>query len=181
MIRRRFAAFFFSVSFCTWVATADLVSSAYAASAEANVLGEFGAWVATQVSESGKPVCYISTRPTKDEGDYTKRGDIFAIVTHRPAEKSIGVVSFRAGYPIKSDVPVTVSIDDKTNFSLFSQGEYAWTRESGDDKALVGAMRAGIHMVVKGTSQRGTLTTDTYDLTGFSAAMDAINKACGVQ
>ncbi len=34
-------------------------------------------------------------------------------------------------------------------------------------------------MVVKGTSSRGTLTTDTYSLTGFSAALQSIDKACG--
>jgi hypothetical protein len=31
---------------------------------------------------------------------------------------------------------------------------------------------------VQGTSSRGTLTTDTYSLSGFSAAYDAISEAC---
>jgi hypothetical protein len=39
-------------------------------------------------------------------------------------------------------------------------------------------MRAGSTMVVKGTSARGTRTTDTYSLKGVSAALDAIDKAC---
>jgi len=39
-------------------------------------------------------------------------------------------------------------------------------------------MRAGLTMVVKGTSSRGTLTTDTYSLRGFTAAYDAMQKAC---
>jgi hypothetical protein len=39
-------------------------------------------------------------------------------------------------------------------------------------------MRAGSRLVAKGTSNRDTLTTDTYSLTGFSAAYNAINKAC---
>ena len=33
-------------------------------------------------------------------------------------------------------------------------------------------------MVVKGTSSRGTVTTDTYSLRGFTAAYDAISGAC---
>jgi hypothetical protein len=34
---------------------------------------------------------------------------------------------------------------------------------------------------VRGTSARGTKTTDTYSLAGFGAAITAINTACGVK
>jgi hypothetical protein len=64
------------------------------------------------------------------------------------------------------------------SFALFGQGEQAWTRDGNGDAQLVKAMRAGATMVVKGTSARGTLTTDTYSLKGVSAALDAIDKAC---
>ena len=147
----------------------------------AKVLSEHGDWVATQGTEAGKPLCYMSSAPQTSKGKYTKRGQVYAITTHRPAEKAVGVVSFQAGYTLKSKAPVSVTVDAKKTFSLFSQGEYAWTIEPGDDKALVKAMRAGSKMVVKGTSARGTLTTDTYSLSGFSAALKAINKACGVK
>jgi len=148
---------------------------------QAEDLGEFGVWAAVKGSEDGKPLCYLSAEPQKSEGNYTQRGQIYAIVTHRPAEKSIGVVSFQAGYTLKSDAPVTVTIDGKTTFALFGQDEFAWTREAADDKALVAAMRKGSTLVVKGTSARGTLTTDTYSLSGFTAAINAINTACGVK
>ncbi|MFO1120388.1 MAG: invasion associated locus B family protein [Rhodospirillales bacterium] len=46
------------------------------------------------------------------------------------------------------------------------------------DRAIVAAMKAGKAMIVRGTSARGTLTTDTYSLSGFSAALAAIDKAC---
>lgn len=159
----------------------SLLLSLVAPLAHAEVLGEFGDWVAFHGTEAGKPLCYISAEPQKSQGKYTKRGQVYAIVTHRPAEKSVGVVSFQAGYTLKKDAPVRVTIDGKSKFSLFTQGGFAWTREAGDDKALIKAMRAGGKMVVKGTSSRGTLTTDTYSLKGISAALKAINKACGVQ
>ena len=47
------------------------------------------------------------------------------------------------------------------------------------DKAMVAAMIKGIKMVVKGTSQSGVSTVDTYSLKGFTAAHGRINKACG--
>jgi hypothetical protein len=34
---------------------------------------------------------------------------------------------------------------------------------------------------VRGTSTRGTKTTDTYSLSGFGAAVNAINTACGIK
>ena len=49
---------------------------------------------------------------------------------------------------------------------------------SAADRAIVAAMKAGRQMIVRGTSTRGTLTTDTYSLSGFSAALAAIDKAC---
>jgi len=158
-----------------------LAGFALATPAQAEVIGEHNDWIATQGSEAGKPLCYISAEPQKSAGDYTKRGQIYAIVTHRPAEKSLGVVSFQAGYTLDNAKPVTITIDGKTTFSLFAQDEFAWAREAADDLALVKAMRGGSNMVVKGTSSRGTLTTDTFSLSGFTAAINAINKACGVK
>ena len=98
-----------------------------------------------------------------------------------PAEKRIGEVSIQAGYTYKKGSNVNITIDGKKSFKLFTSNGYAWTYESADDRTLVAAMRAGNSMVIKGTSSRGTLTTDTYSLSGFTAAYKAINKACGVK
>jgi hypothetical protein len=47
-----------------------------------------------------------------------------------------------------------------------------------DEGVLVAAMRSGSTMSVQGTSSRGTVSTDTYSLSGVSAALDAIAKEC---
>jgi len=39
-------------------------------------------------------------------------------------------------------------------------------------------MKGGTSLIVKGTSSRGTLTTDKYSLLGISAALDKIGEAC---
>ncbi len=142
-------------------------------------IGDYGDWSAFQFSEDGNPACYMSSEPTKATGDYKKRGDVFAIVTHRPAEKRIGEVSIIAGYSYKKDSSVAVAIG-KQNFELFTQDDGAWALDVATDKKLVQAMRKGNRMVVKGTSSRGTLTTDTYSLKGFTKAYRAIGKACGL-
>jgi len=49
---------------------------------------------------------------------------------------------------------------------------------AGDETGFVAALKAGSSLVVKGTSGRGTETTDTYSLSGTTAAMQAIDTAC---
>ena len=142
-------------------------------------IGIFGDWSAFQFSEDGNPACYMSSEPTKATGNYKKRGEVFAIVTHRPAEKRIGEVSIIAGYSYQKDSTVEIAIG-KQNFSLFTQDDGAWALDAASDKELIQAMRKGNRMVVKGTSARGTLTTDTYSLKGFPKAYRAIGKACGL-
>jgi len=140
-------------------------------------LGSFQDWTAFS-DGSERRICYIGSVPKKKEGNYTVRGDTYVLATHRPGEKVFGEISVEAGYTYKPGSEVEVTIDGQT-FKLFTQGGNAWAYDEKADQALVNAMRAGQQMVVKGTSTRGTLTTDTYSLTGFTAAMQSIDKACG--
>ena len=138
-------------------------------------LGAFGDWEAYRDAREG--FCYAGSKPVKQEGRYTQRGDAVVLITHRPKEKSFDVVSFDAGYAYKDGSEVAVTIGAQS-FTLFGQGEQAWARDGNGDAQLAKAMRAGSTLVVKGTSSRGTPTTDTYSLKGVAAALDAINKAC---
>ncbi len=148
--------------------------------AQDKALGTYRDWSAQTFSESGSTVCSMWSQPTKAEGKYTRRGEIYAFVTHRPARNRINELSFEAGYIFKPDSEVTVAIGDET-FSLFTKDSTAWNRTAAGDEALVKAMRAGSRMVVKGESSRGTVTTDTFSLQGFSAAHNAVNGACKVK
>jgi hypothetical protein len=137
------------------------------------------AWSAFRYKEDGETVCYMASTPKKAEGDYTTRGDVFAIVTHRPASNRVGEVSINAGYTYQKESSVRLKIGSKS-WDLFTDGTSAWAPTASEDKAIVQAMRAGSSMTVKGTSSRGTLTTDTYSLLGFSKALGDIDKACGL-
>jgi hypothetical protein len=136
-------------------------------------------WLAFEFMEEGNKVCYMAGRPDKAEGNYSRRGDIFLLVTHRPSEGARDVVSVLAGYPYKPDTHPTITIDDE-DYQLTAMGETAWAENADTDSQLVRAMRAGSQMVVRGTSTRGTETTDTYSLIGFTAAHNAITSACGL-
>lgn len=163
------------------ILTVLLVSGTLASARAADkVLGLFGDWGAQTFSEDKHTGCSIWSQPTKDKGDYSKRGPIYAYVTHRPWDKRLNEVSFSAGYTYKKESTVQVLIGGQ-KFTLFTDGETAWSRSSKDDKALVDAMKRGSSMTVTGFSSRGTKTTDSYSLTGFTKAFDTIGKACHVK
>ena len=147
------------------------------AAAAVETIGVYQDWTAYQTTQDGKRICYMASKPEKDEGKYTKRGEIYTMVTHRPAAKSFDVVSVRAGYKYKKGATAEVAIGG-AGFALFTNEQTAWADNSADDKALVRAMRAGAKMIVRGKSWRGTDTKDTYSLLGFTAAYRAISKAC---
>ena len=71
--------------------------------------------------------------------------------------------------------PVIVKVD-QTSFEFFGKEDAAWTKDK--DKEVIFAMKKGISMIIKGYSLRGTLTTDTYTLKGFTAAFNKLSSDC---
>ncbi|WP_435640913.1 invasion associated locus B family protein [Micavibrio aeruginosavorus] len=169
----RSSSFFLSLA-----AVAAILLAAPAAQAQNPVeLGVHGNWTAYRIDETGGKVCYMAAQPDKAEGKYNRRGEIFALITHRPAEGSRNVFSYISGYEYKPGSDVTVTIDGQS-FTLFSQDDTAWAPDAATDEKIANAIRKGSKMVVKGRSGRDTATTDTFILKGSGAAHDAINAAC---
>ncbi len=137
------------------------------------------------VADSPKE-CFIVSKPTswsaqRDGAAVTvRRGDIRFYISLIPGEQVENEPSFLAGYPLRQDTPVEMKIKDAT-FSLYPNAdinaEYAWPRPE-DDSRLIAAMRDGAEAMVVGTSARGTVTTDTFSLMGFTAAYEKAKEMC---
>lgn len=140
-------------------------------------LGSFRDWSAMAFGNNKELTCMAFTQPVKSEGKYSKRGEAFVFVTHRPADAKRQQVSIETGYSYKGDAPATITIDGVT-FALRTEGSTAWLKQESRNSELVNAMKAGRTMLVKGTSSRGNDTLDQYSLLGFSAAVRAIDRAC---
>ena len=166
----KFVALFVPV----WLATAGV------AAAETRELGLFETWSAHMIIEGKARVCYIHGEPIHKRGKYKKRGPVFVQIAHRPLERTRNEVGFTAGYTYRKESEARVVID-RQRFVLFTDRETAWSRDAKSDTALVKAMMRGRRMRVRGSSARGTVTTDTYSLLGFTKAYRAIGKACGVR
>ncbi len=153
-----------------------LAFSAYADAPQ--LIGEYDDWSAYIYKEGKNSVCYMASTPQKSEGKYTRRGDVYLVITHRPADKSFDVVNFVAGYAYKNDAKVIVKIGKDTISDFFVENDKAWTMNANVDKKLVEAMKKGERLIIDGTSTKGTTTKDTYSLKGFSSAYRAISTKC---
>ncbi len=161
-----------------WLGLIGLCMVQTAQAAAPQMIGEYDDWVAYYYRDSAGPVCYMASTPKKDEGKYAKRGDIYAVITHRPNEKSFDVLNINAGYNYKPGSKVIIKIGTKTFDRLFTSEDKAWAVNDKVDKEIVAEMKRGSRMVVHGTSSRGTQTKDTYSLAGFSSAYRAITNKC---
>ncbi|MBQ7413177.1 MAG: invasion associated locus B family protein [Alphaproteobacteria bacterium] len=151
----------------------------FAADKNLDILGTYDDWTAYIYTDQGNKTCYMATEPIKSVGKYKVRDDVFLFVTHHPTEKEFDIVNVMAGYTYKKGSKPSLTIDKNKAVSLVSHADTAWAKDSDTDKKLVAQMKKGSTAVLKGTSARGTLTTDTFSMKGFSKAYHDIQKACG--
>lgn len=146
-----------------------------------NHLASHKFWSVHSYKEGGKKVCFIASKPQSSKGSYNKRDEVFFMITHRKSEGNVvkNELSFAAGYPLKKDMTVTLEIDGVDYKMPIVREGNAWTKDTESDQAVVAAMKKGGKLVVKGVSQKGTATTDTFSLSGVTAALSRAKKECG--
>jgi len=145
-------------------------------------------WSIFVSGEGAKKVCWIVSQPTKKVAKNpagrvipVQRSDIFLMVAVRKADGVKNEVSFLSGYPFQKGSKVSIVVatrGGKSTYTLFTDGENAWTASSADDDALTKAFRAGRTAVVTGKSGRGNTTIDTFSLSGFTAAIRSAAQRC---
>ena len=140
-------------------------------------IAKFKDWASYAEGEGKNLACMAVTKPKNSEGNYKRRGDIFAIVTHLPGQDKWNEFSIVAGYNFKTDSNPEIIIGD-LKFQLFTSGSRAWSFSPSEDEKIIRYLKSSMKMKVVGTSSRGTITTDTYSLMGFSKAYQSINEAC---
>lgn len=144
---------------------------------ESKELAKFNDWSAFAEGEGKNLACMAVSKPKKAEGDYSRRGDVFAIVTHLPGQNKWNEFSIVAGYNYQPNSNPDVTIGDM-KFQLFTSGSRAWSFSPSEDEKIVKFLKNSMKMKVVGTSSRGTITSDTYSLVGFSKAYQKISEAC---
>ena len=172
-------------------------SKSDAPAAKPELIGSYGDWSVFH-SQSGKnKICYALAQPKSRDPDDLKRDPGYAFISERPSEGVRNEVSLIMGFDVgapsaESDakeggdakdkkksklVAPTAEVGD-TSFDLLPKGANLWVKNAAQESALVAEMRKGKSLIVKATSKKGNLTTDTYSLSGFAQAIDRALKDC---
>jgi len=153
--------------------------AAAAGDAQPTLLGQYGDWGAYTASPGGNKVCFALAKPKamKTEPEGRKRDPSYVFVSTRPADKVKNEVSVIIGYPFKTSSDATAEIGT-AKFAMYTQNDGAWIKNVGEEARMVDAMRKGADLTVKGTSGRGTQSTDQYSLKGLAQALDKIEQEC---
>jgi hypothetical protein len=83
-----------------------------------------------------------------------------------------------AGFTFAPDSAATVNVSGQV-FNLFTQNDAAWLDDASQSTTLASAIRAGSSMVVEGTSAAGIKITQTFSLSGATAASQAMADCKG--
>ena len=143
------------------------------------LLGQYGDWGAYTASPGGKKICFALAKPkaAKTEPEGRKRDQSYVFVSTRPAESVKNEVSIIIGYPFKTSSDATAEVGT-AKFAMYTQNDGAWIKNVTEEARMVDAMRKGADLTVKGTSGRGTTSTDQYSLKGLAQALDKIEQEC---
>jgi invasion protein IalB len=169
----------FKASILSAIALTSLAIAPQARAEDPVIMGTYDDWEAYSYKSNGAPVCYIFSVPKKSESDkkINKRDPVSFLVTNFVGRKIKGQVSTIIGYPFKESSTVALKIDDKT-FELYTNGDSAWAAATDVEAQIVKALKTGKSLTITGTSWKGTVTTDSYSLTGVSKALEKIDTAC---
>lgn len=156
------------------VASAPLARAAAPAAAAPNPapLGTFSNWTAATYDQGGHKICYAFTRPSNSTPVIAGRTEVLLSVTERPGVRDEAALT--AGFPYVKGANVTVSVGS-TALSFYTAGDAAFAR---DGAAAVHAFKAGNTAVAHSPGPHGVSVADSFSLSGFTDAYNAIAKAC---
>jgi hypothetical protein len=150
-----------------------------AGSDQPTLLGQYGEWGAYTATPGGKKVCFAIAKPGSSQTNPPNRprDPAFLFLSTRPGEKVKEEVSVIIGYSFKPSSEATAAVGP-TTFAMYTQDDGAWVKNAADEAKMVEAMRKGADVVVKGTSGKGTQSTDTFSLKGIAQALDRVAQEC---
>jgi hypothetical protein len=143
------------------------------------LLGQFGEWGAYTAAPGGKKVCFALAKPSNSHTTPANRprDPAFMFISSRPAEKVKDEVSIIFGYGLKPSADASIEISG-ASYAMYTQADGAWVKNAAEETRLVEAMRKGLDLTVKGTSAKGTASTDIYSLKGLPQALDRVGQEC---
>jgi hypothetical protein len=143
----------------------------------ATEIGKAGAWGIFTSGEGRQRNCFIMAQPAERLPRGLSRDPAHLFITMRQGEAGKMEFSMLTGYPMKEGAEAQLTIGNVA-FAGIGQNKNLWLKNPAEENRLIGELRKGGNLSVKGTSQRGNDTTDRYPLTGFGQALERAQKEC---
>ena len=156
---------------------ASLLLTTAASAQQVRMLGEHRAWSSYAANDATGAVCFAMTKPESVTPTPDGYSQAYVYITNRPAENVATEFNLVAGFAFQPDSKATVSVGGQS-FNLFTQNDAAWLDDAGQSAALASAIRAGSSMVIEGTTAAGIKVTESYSLSGATAAQQSIGSGC---
>ena len=156
------------------------------------LVASFGDWGVYQTQAAKGRVCYTLAQPKDRAPADLKRDAAYAFISDRPSEGVRNEISFIMGFDVANPPDAAAPADPKKklagkeavamvgdqSFELLAKTTNLWVKNAAKEGQLIDEMRKGAKLQVKAASKKGNVTTDTYSLTGFSQALDRVQKDC---
>ena len=137
-------------------------------------LGEHQSWTAATHQEGGQKVCYAFARAARSENAPPNRGPVTLTVTHRPNGRDQVAVSVGYAFPRQAESVMTVGSQEIRSYGTVQSSAFF---QNGAQ--LIAAFRNGREAVVRSPGPSGRpAVTDTFPLSGFTSAYEAISREC---
>lgn len=143
------------------------------------LLAQFDEWGAYTATPNGKKVCFALAAPVSSSTvpPNRPRDRTFMFIATRPAEKVKDEVSIIFGYGLKPNAYANIEVAGGS-YAMTTQADGAWVKNPAEEPRLVETLRRGRDATVKGTSAKGTVSTDVYSLKGLAQALDRVGQEC---
>ena len=138
--------------------------------------GKYKNWESFVLMTDKGKICFAQTKPVKRAPAAIKRDESRIFVTFRPSENVNDEISVTSGHTYKNS---TVSAKSgKSNYSFFSQGNFAWIQDAEEEFNLIKVMKKASKLSISASTKSGAKTKDIYSMMGFTKAYNTAKKSC---
>lgn len=141
------------------------------------VLGDFRDWSAFTANDGSGPICFAMSKPKEVSPSPDGYTQAYVYITHRTSEGSRAEFNLIAGFEFAPDSVATATIGGNV-YDLYVNADAAWLADPSEGRTFASNLRSGSRLVIEGSSALGIRITQTYSLSGATAASRSIDAAC---
>ncbi|HEX3497466.1 MAG TPA: hypothetical protein VHT02_09925 [Methylocella sp.] len=139
-------------------------------------LASYGDWGVFLAQSDKSKTCYALATPKNRAPAALKRDPAYVFISNRPGENVREEISIIVGFPMK-EAGARAEIAG-AGFALIAKGANAWIKDQAEEAKFVDDLKKGSKLIVKASSLKGHVTTDSYSLAGLAQALERVEKEC---